>query len=743
MSPKKVYWWWHRYMGVLGTLTRALKQKKKKRKVSTRLVASRAPLPFPQTLMDLTCSARDSPSVQSGIDLLDDLLLYEILCGRIDVLWWAAVARTCRRWFDVLSCAPAERWQRAFIGTAYDLCDDALMRASERNCAVAWAIRTRALALRSTVRFLPLGHLMCVAVTGRYPAFVEWLRVEQGPPTPCRVRREPHRIKGCRCAHLDTYDPLGNYCPNCPDLGKHASFLWPIACAIHHHNADSMLDDLGARRHVYEHHRLLAASPEHVAALRSEKRLTRTTIKIYLGNDKVVDLLLESARLRLIRRLLSKRLLSGGRALWVAAARAVRIDVLDWLQAHRPLSRGWGSDPKHDPRAEAWWQCSCKRCEIAAAAVHTPGTAALEWVERMEAGIACQHHVYWMALKSGNVAALDWITRRYDSFVRVWDKDMYHDIVGCASLAPSLASIRWLHERGVPIPPTLLRGAAQPLADITTMAYAVDHCHCVPPDKGTMRRMLYECCPLTSWVEMHARRWIRSEWVDSLWETAAATRNTDVARFLASRVATDLYLSPPSSVLEEGSLTRGHMARRWFASAGRSNLQTTVEGDFWRCRVSGVATYWRGAADPIDPYAILWCLANDRAIDDMEHVCATHQQVMAVCALLIAHPINVRGHPHILETLHSTARPWDDRQALVDAVLQAYLSTYQLARDICATSPLLQRLLCGPPRDKTEKRLHRDWHKYHVHVYIGDWKEKLAKGTRLLFPSPTSPIDSL
>lgn len=685
--------------------------------------------------MDATHGARDPLSTQSAIDSLDDLLLYEILRYRVEVVWWAAVARTCRRWFDVLSCAPAERWQRDFVGTSYDLCRAAQTEANERQRTMVWALRTRTLAVRSTVRFLHLGHLMHVMAVGRYPAFVEWLRMEQGPPTPCRVYREVYRIEGCWCAHDDAYDPLGDYCPNCPRSGKHASFLWPIACAIYRRNTDSILDDLAARRHAYKRHRVLATSIEHAAVLRSEKRHTHASIKAYLHQDKIVNRLLKSARPRLLRHLLSKGLLSDGRALWVAAARAGRVKVLDWLQAYRPLSRDWDRDPNHDPRSAASWKCSCDRCAIAAAAVHAPGTAVLEWIERMQAGITCQHRVYWLALKSGNAEALDWLAQRYDSFVRMWDRDMYHDIIGCASLAPSLASTRWLHERGVPISRTLFCRTSVSTS-VATMTYAVDHCHCAPPNKNAMHIMIYDGYPLASWVEMHARRWIRPEWVDRLWETAAATGNTQVARFLASRVATDLCVSPRSLILEDGSHTRGHTSRRWLASAGCSNLRTVVEGDFWRCPVGGLATYWRGAADPFDPYAILWCLANNRTVDGMDEVRATRQQIMAVCALSIVHPVRARGHPHPLETVYAPLFSLGDYREPLDAVLEAYLSTYKLAQDICAASPTLQRLLCGPPRDKAEKRLQRDWHEYFIHMYVGDWKDTLAEGAKLLFSSP-------
>ncbi|AGO85710.1 hypothetical protein psal_cds_1327 [Pandoravirus salinus] len=431
-------------------------------------------------------------------------LLYIVLVECAGARCWPILARVCARWRGVIAAAPRSG-SDVFIEMTASEC--AATGAASVRLLFGWATRTRALVAQVGPSLLHVGHLISATVQGQCD-LVRWIRTQQRhAPKECPTRR---RLESQWIEGDDDYF----FCPRCGS-GCEAD-VWPWVCAARLGRTSAILDDVDV---------LLDERPWTIVRdtwCRWQSAIARVLTDIVRHGD-----------MRLIMRLSRRNLLDcQAITLCEAAAQVGRLDVIQHTMDARPSARGLS-------RTSRWKPCDVDLLYRGAARGGLVDV--MNAISTMCAGSKATAIAYWQALEWGHVNVLDWLAARQDEAVREWDRDGASPWM--ARAAPTSASLRWLHQRGVAIPGNLLacavhtdsapfnRDGLPGSADV--IVYAVDVCGCQPPNKRALVNAA-RANRVDLLREAHRRGWLDgTNLLCKVWNASVKSGADDAASWLA------------------------------------------------------------------------------------------------------------------------------------------------------------------------------------------------------------------
>ncbi|AVK76608.1 hypothetical protein pneo_cds_1001 [Pandoravirus neocaledonia] len=419
---------------------------------------------------------------QNWVDLLlcDDVL-FSILATHLEAWWHAAAARVCRRWHGVIARFDNRRRTRTVIAEAMQSCAN-LGADVDRAIVKAWAARVDTLSLRAGPAFVHHGHAIIGASThAASRSFLCWIRAQ-------KPSSNQHNYFG-----VDSVAPLSR------SADRHAG---------------------GNDTAAYEMNRLAwrcAAASGRPALLREwiematcENRGDMPLECVSLTEDCRYDIV-RWAGIRLLD-WFTAGLLSD-REVWIAAAQANRVDVLD---------RQWNTCPRNDPyrRNHPYWAppppgsieaswgingCLCTICGTAEdaieAAIRGNAIDAIEWMDKRSSQLVCHHiDTYKEALSYGAMDVVKWMHRNRADEVASWLGYDPADLAQCAVEADTPAALEWLSTvcgirpsrdlllvgyRGYGLGDMMLPSIP---GSVATMIYAVDVARCDRPNEKAIKR---------------------------------------------------------------------------------------------------------------------------------------------------------------------------------------------------------------------------------------------------------------
>ncbi|ATE82267.1 hypothetical protein psal_cds_1001 [Pandoravirus salinus] len=424
---------------------------------------------------------------QNWVDLLlcDDVL-FSVLATHLEAWWHAAAARVCRRWHGVLARFDNRRRTRTVIAEAMQSCAN-LGADVDRAIVKAWAARVDALSLRAGPAFVHHGHAIIGASTRAAPhCFSHWVRAQRLPTV-----RQCDRHSG-----LDGDSVTRSFTDAVPrvDGGDDAAayemnrLTWRCAAAS---GRPALVRELiETARH--ENH---GNTPSECASLVKD---CRCDIVRWADMD-LLDWF--------------DRGLLHDDDMWIAAAQANRVDVLD---------RQWNTCPRNDPyrRNHPYWAppppgsieaswgingCLCAICGTAEdaveAAIRGNAVDAIEWMDKRFSQLVCHHiDTYKEALSYGAMDVVKWMHRNRADEVASWLGYDPADLAQCAVEADTPAALEWLsavcgirpsrdlllvgyrgHGPGDMMLPSIP-------GSVATMIYAVDVARCDRPNAKVIKR---------------------------------------------------------------------------------------------------------------------------------------------------------------------------------------------------------------------------------------------------------------